>query len=100
GEERADSVLAGLKAAGDAQWVLVHDAARPCLHQDDLSRLLAFSETNRPGGILASPVSDGKKRSEPGKDPIHQTLSLITIPEATAQRDMREGGSREKKKKK
>ena len=34
GEERADSVLAGLKAAGDAQWVLVHDAARPCLHQD------------------------------------------------------------------
>lgn len=29
GAERADSVLAGLKAAGDAQWVLVHDAARP-----------------------------------------------------------------------
>ncbi|STF83986.1 2-C-methyl-D-erythritol 4-phosphate cytidylyltransferase [Escherichia coli] len=53
GDERADSVLAGLKAAGDAQWVLVHDAARPCLHQDDLARLLALSETSRTGGILA-----------------------------------------------
>ena len=49
GEERADSVLAGLKAAGDAQWVLVHDAARPCLHQDDLARLLALSR-NQPHG--------------------------------------------------
>lgn len=49
GDERADSVLAGLKAAGDAQWVLVHDAARPCLHQDDLARLLALSETSRTG---------------------------------------------------
>jgi 2-C-methyl-D-erythritol 4-phosphate cytidylyltransferase len=39
GAER-DSVLAGLKAAQGAQWVLVHDAARPCLHQDDLNRLL------------------------------------------------------------
>jgi 2-C-methyl-D-erythritol 4-phosphate cytidylyltransferase len=35
-----------------AQWVLVHDAARPCLHQDDLSRLLALCETSRVGGIL------------------------------------------------
>lgn len=33
GTERADSVLAGLKVLGEADWVLVHDAARPCLHQ-------------------------------------------------------------------
>lgn len=51
GNERADSVLAGLQAAGEASWVLVHDAARPCLHQDDLARLLAISETSRTGGI-------------------------------------------------
>ncbi len=70
GEERADSVLAGLKAAGDAQWVLVHDAARPCLHQDDLARLLALSETSRTGGILAAPVRDTMKRAEPGKMPL------------------------------
>ena len=66
----ADSVLAGLKAAGDAQWVLVHDAARPCLHQDDLARLLALSETSRTGGILAAPVRDTMKRAEPGKMPL------------------------------
>ena len=58
GNERADSVLAGLQAAGEASWVLVHDAARPCLHQEDLSRLLAISETSRIGGILAAPVRD------------------------------------------
>src|SRR5690606_11124677 len=45
GAERAESVLAGIQAAGDAQWVLVHDAARPCLHQDDLSRLLDRKST-------------------------------------------------------
>ncbi len=48
GNERADSVLAGLQAVAKAQWVLVHDAARPCLHQDDLARLLAISE-KQPG---------------------------------------------------
>ena len=74
GEERADSVLAGLKAAGDAQWVLVHDAARPCLHQDDLARLLALSETSRTGGILAAPVRDTMKRAEPGKNAIAHTV--------------------------
>ncbi|VFT76256.1 2-C-methyl-D-erythritol 4-phosphate cytidylyltransferase [Klebsiella aerogenes] len=67
GAERADSVLAGLKSLPEAQWVLVHDAARPCLHQDDLSRLLALSETSRVGGILAAPVRDTMKRAEPGK---------------------------------
>src|SRR5690606_16503612 len=65
GTERADSVLAGLQAAGNAEWVLVHDAARPCLHQDDLARLLMLSETSRTGGILAVPVRDTMKRAEP-----------------------------------
>lgn len=74
GTERADSVLAGLKAAGDAQWVLVHDAARPCLHQDDLANLLALSETSRVGGILAAPVRDTMKRAEPGIAAIAHTV--------------------------
>lgn len=74
GAERADSVLAGLKALADAQWVLVHDAARPCLHQDDLSRLLALSATSRVGGILAAPVRDTMKRAEPGKTAIAHTV--------------------------
>lgn len=74
GAERADSVLAGLKAAGDAAWVLVHDAARPCLHQDDLARLLTLRETSRVGGILAAPVRDTMKRAEPGKPAIAHTV--------------------------
>ncbi|WP_333501041.1 2-C-methyl-D-erythritol 4-phosphate cytidylyltransferase [Kluyvera genomosp. 2] len=74
GAERADSVLAGLRAIDDAEWVLVHDAARPCLHQDDLARLLALSERSRVGGILAAPVRDTMKRAEPGKVAIAHTV--------------------------
>ncbi|MTH45364.1 2-C-methyl-D-erythritol 4-phosphate cytidylyltransferase [Intestinirhabdus alba] len=75
GSERADSVLAGLKLAGEAPWVLVHDAARPCLHLDDLTRLLAISETSRTGGILAAPVRDTMKRGEPGRAEIAHTVA-------------------------
>ncbi len=54
GDERADSVLAGLKAAGDAQWVLVHDAAGDSLHQDDL-RAIVGVERNQPHGRDPTP---------------------------------------------
>ena len=75
GEERADSVLAGLKAAGDAQWVLVHDAARPCLHQDDLARSVGVERNPaaREGSSLR-PVRDTMKRAEPGKNAIAHTV--------------------------
>ncbi len=79
GAERADSVLAGIQAAGNAQWVLVHDAARPCLHHDDLSRLLALSETSNVGGILAAPVRDTMKRAEPGKPAIAHTVERVDL---------------------
>jgi 2-C-methyl-D-erythritol 4-phosphate cytidylyltransferase len=74
GRQRADSVMAGLKLAGDAQWVLVHDAARPCLHADDLERLLAITEHSKVGGILAAPVRDTMKRAEPGQNAISHTV--------------------------
>ncbi|ATF91255.1 2-C-methyl-D-erythritol 4-phosphate cytidylyltransferase [Cedecea neteri] len=74
GKQRADSVLAGLQAAGDAEWVLVHDAARPCLHRDDLNNLLAITATSKVGGILAAPVRDTMKRGEPGKGLIAHTV--------------------------
>ncbi len=54
--------------------MLVHDAARPCLHQDDLSRLLSLCETSRVGGILAAPVRDTMKRAEPDKTAIAHTV--------------------------
>lgn len=66
GELRADSVLAGLKAAAPAQWVLVHDAARPCLHLSDLTRLLELTRHSEVGGILAAPVRDTMKRAISG----------------------------------
>lgn len=68
GAERADSVLSGLHAlqefAHDADWVLVHDAARPCLPQSDLERLVARVLECGEGGILARPVVDTLKQSD------------------------------------
>ncbi len=74
GESRADSVRAGLQAIHDAHWVLVHDAARPCLHPDDLQRLLALTLSSKSGGILASPVRDTMKRAEPRASLIAHTV--------------------------
>ncbi|MEZ3500562.1 2-C-methyl-D-erythritol 4-phosphate cytidylyltransferase [Pantoea sp. KPR_PJ] len=74
GETRAESVLAGLRAAQGADWVLVHDAARPCLHPDDLTRLLQVRESSEVGGILAAPVRDTMKRGEPGLAAVAHTV--------------------------
>jgi len=66
GETRAHTVLNALLTLEeelDAQdWVLVHDAARPCLHPRDLSRLLQAVGDNPVGGILATPVADTLKK--------------------------------------
>lgn len=68
GAERADSVLAGLVAlpadVRTQDWVLVHDAARPCLRHDDLDRLLDHGCAHDVGAILAVPVSDTLKRAD------------------------------------
>jgi 2-C-methyl-D-erythritol 4-phosphate cytidylyltransferase len=63
GAERADSVLCGLQAlnANDRDWVLVHDAVRPCLHRDDLARLIAELASDEVGGLLATPLTDTLK---------------------------------------
>ena len=61
-------MLAGLAALPDAvraqDWVLVHDAARPCLRHDDLDRLLDHGCAHDVGAILAVPVSDTLKRDD------------------------------------
>lgn len=61
GEERVNSVLNALAEAG-TEWVLVHDAARPCLSQHDLTRLIEES-TRKDGGILGCAVRDTMKRT-------------------------------------
>ena len=67
GETRAASVFNGLLAVRDAiagsDWVLVHDAARPCLGCEELDRLLGELEEDDTGGLLAVPVADTLKRA-------------------------------------
>jgi 2-C-methyl-D-erythritol 4-phosphate cytidylyltransferase len=67
GETRAASVFNGLLAANDAieasDWVLVHDAARPCLGIAELDRLLDQLAGEETGGLLAVPVTDTLKRA-------------------------------------
>jgi 2-C-methyl-D-erythritol 4-phosphate cytidylyltransferase len=64
GEQRCDSVLAGLNSVSSSHtWVLVHDAARPCFTHEDLDKLLHLADSGEVGGILASPVRDTMKRS-------------------------------------
>jgi 2-C-methyl-D-erythritol 4-phosphate cytidylyltransferase len=67
GDTRAASVLNGLRgmqhvAADD--WVLVHDAARPCLTRSLIAHLLAQVGEDPVGGLLAVPVSDTLKRAD------------------------------------
>lgn len=68
GGARADSVFNGLLAARDAigenDWVLVHDAVRPCLARDALARLIDTVRGEPTGGLLALPLVDTLKRGD------------------------------------
>ena len=76
GATRRDSVLNGLIAMANVvdpeDWVLVHDAARPCLARDDLGRLIDAVRGDDVGGILAIPLADTLKRGD-GTDRIVAT---------------------------
>ena len=65
GDSRAESVLNGLSSiahvAQPDDWVLVHDAARPCLSKTTLQRLILETENHHCGGILAIPARDTLK---------------------------------------
>jgi 2-C-methyl-D-erythritol 4-phosphate cytidylyltransferase len=66
GQRRSDTVLNGLIASEmePDDWVLVHDAARPCLTQAHLAKLIAELRDDAVGGILAVPVADTLKRAD------------------------------------
>lgn len=82
GPTRQDSVFNGLNAirdrVDDADWVLVHDAARPGLDAPLLDRLLDALAGDAVGGLLALPVVDTLKRGE-GSAP---SRSQETVPRA------------------
>ena len=66
GAERCHSVLNGLEhlagTAGADDWVLVHDAARPCVRQQDIEMLMTRLEDHAVGGLLGLPVADTMKQ--------------------------------------
>ena len=67
GRERCHSVFNGLKylegKARSNDWVMVHDAARPCLHNDDIQKLMNELSSHGTGGLLGLPVADTLKFS-------------------------------------
>lgn len=69
GAERSDSVLAGLNALSlvAQQWVMVHDAVRPCVRPDDILHLVECVEESDVGGLLAVPVIDTVKAESEGE---------------------------------
>lgn len=66
GPQRHQSTLNGLRVlashAGDNDWVLVHDAVRPCIDTRDIDRLMAELGDDPVGGLLAVPVRDTLKQ--------------------------------------
>ena len=81
GEQRSDSVeraleyLRVVERLDDDTWVMVHDAARPCVSQADINALLAIRSGETVGGILATPVRDTMKRSFSDQSKISHTES-------------------------
>jgi 2-C-methyl-D-erythritol 4-phosphate cytidylyltransferase len=87
GKERVDSVLNGLHALNEEKypWVLVHDAARPCVSHHDISELITQCLTHNSGGVLATPVRDTMKRGYVASDK-RDSLKKILI-ETTVERE-------------
>ncbi len=68
GSERCHSVFNALEllrhTAARDDWVLVHDAARPCVRRADIDHLIAMLRAHDVGGLLGMPVRDTMKRTD------------------------------------
>jgi len=98
GAERRDSVVAGLEGlagrAGEDDWVLVHDAARPCLPAADLAALLEALARAPAGALLAVPVVDTLKRDD-GAGAVEATVPRTGLWRAQTPQAFRLGRLRE-----
>ncbi|MFC0709261.1 2-C-methyl-D-erythritol 4-phosphate cytidylyltransferase [Azorhizophilus paspali] len=99
GRERADSVFNALqllaaRGADAADWVLVHDAARPNLARVDLDRLLAELADDPLGGLLAVPARDTLKRAD-ADGRVRETVDRSTIWQAYTPQMFRLGALRQ-----
>ncbi len=78
GNERHQSVYNGLcalrDAAGDEVLALVHDAVRPLVSADELSRVVAAARRNEGGAVLACPLADTLKRQADDDQSIQSTV--------------------------
>ena len=79
GKQRADSVLNALTVLfqsplfdANTDWVMVHDAVRPCLRQPDIDKLVAEVADDDNGGLLALAVRDTMKRQN-----IHGSVATV-----------------------
>ncbi len=79
GKERADSVLNAINKLfkyeqfdADVDWVMVHDAVRACLKQQDIDALISEVAENENGGLLALPVRDTMKRQN-----VDETIASV-----------------------
>ncbi|HEB93198.1 MAG TPA: 2-C-methyl-D-erythritol 4-phosphate cytidylyltransferase [Gammaproteobacteria bacterium] len=77
GDERCHSVLNALQTLSaqvvEQDWVLVHDAARPCLRSEDIDELIRRCAAHPVGGLLAVPVKDTLKRADAARN-VRETM--------------------------
>ncbi|MGH8545460.1 MAG: 2-C-methyl-D-erythritol 4-phosphate cytidylyltransferase [Gammaproteobacteria bacterium] len=82
GTERCHSVLAALESllrrGSSGDWVLVHDAARPCVRAEDIGRLIERCSRHETGGLLALPVGDTMKRADEAQEVV-ETVSRARL---------------------
>lgn len=76
GAQRHDSVRNGIKSlnADPKDWVLVHDAARPCVTADEINDLINSCLNKQSGGLLVKPLTDTIKYSENGES-VNKTIN-------------------------
>ena len=99
GAERGDSVANALAAlvsrAAMTDWVLVHDAARPCIARGDIDRLLSQATADSPGALLAVPLADTLKRAQRGADTVESTVPRADLWRALTPQMFRYGALRD-----
>ncbi len=84
GKERSDSVLNALNELFKQEtfninedWVMVHDAVRPCVRQQDIDKLVSEVDADTNGGLLALPVRDTMKRQNTGNSAIDTVAETV-----------------------
>jgi 2-C-methyl-D-erythritol 4-phosphate cytidylyltransferase len=86
----ANAVAALRPFAADEDWVLVHDAVRPCVHPADVRKLMTELAQEEAGGLLAAPVRETLKESD-GRQLVKRTVDRSRIWQAATPQMFRFG---------